>query len=223
MSLQIACRDLQEAVACLRGGHVLIFPTETFYGLGCLASHAAAVNLIYQIKGRPVHKPLPLLAASEEQVSAVAQLEAMPEALRAFWPGPLTVLLPARQGLPPQLVNEAGQVAVRVTPHPVAAALALGAGGPLTASSANRNGQPPVCAASELDPQLLAALKDAGQWPCVVDEGPQPQGGAPSSLVELLPEQGERRAGAPCGRLRIVRPGAISRAALEAAGFTVEP
>lgn len=223
MSLQIACRDLQEAVACLRGGHVLIFPTETFYGLGCLASHAAAVNLIYQIKGRPVHKPLPLLAASEEQVSAVAQLEAMPEALRAFWPGPLTVLLPARQGLPPQLVNEAGQVAVRVTPHPVAAALALGAGGPLTASSANRNGQPPVCAAADLDTQLLAALKSAGQCPCVVGEGPQPQGGAPSSLVELLPEQGEQCAGAPCGRLRIVRPGAISREALEAAGFTIEP
>lgn len=223
MSLQIVCRDLQEAVACLRGGHALIFPTETFYGLGCLASDAAAVSRIYQFKRRPVHKPLPLLAASEGQVRSVAQLEAMPEPLRAFWPGPLTVLLPARQGLSSQLVNEAGQVAVRVTPHPVAAALAQGAGGPLTASSANLNGRSPVCAVADLDPQLLAALQDLGQCPCVVAEGPQPQGGAPSSLVELLPEQGERRAGASCRRLRIIRSGAVSRAALEAAGFTVEP
>ena len=84
MSLQIVCRDLQEAVACLRGGHALIFPTETFYGLGCLACDAVAVNRIYQLKRRPVHKPLPLLAASEEQVCSVACLEAMPESLRAF-------------------------------------------------------------------------------------------------------------------------------------------
>ncbi|WP_291440403.1 L-threonylcarbamoyladenylate synthase [Desulfovibrio sp.] len=222
MSLQIVCRDLQEAVACLRGGHALIFPTETFYGLGCLASDAAAVSRIYQLKRRPVHKPLPLLAASEEQVRSVAQLEAMPEALRAFWPGPLTVLLPARQGLPAQLVNEAGQVAVRVTPHPVAAALAQGAGGPLTASSANLNGRPPVCTVADIDPQLLATLREMGQCPCVAAEGPQPQGGAPSSLVELLPEQGERYVSGSCRRLRVVRSGAVSRAALAAAGFMVE-
>ena len=223
MSLQIVCRDLHEAVACLRGGHALIFPTETFYGLGCLACDAVAVNRIYQLKRRPVHKPLPLLAASEEQVCSVAWLEAMPEALRAFWPGPLTVLLPARQGLPPQLVNEAGQVAVRVTPHPVAAALAQGAGGPLTASSANVNGRPPACTVADLDPQLLAALHHMGSHPCVVDEGPQPQGGAPSSLVELLPRQEGQAVDASCRRLRLVRPGAVSRAALEAAGFLVEP
>ena len=160
MSLQSFCQDLQEAVACLRGGHALIFPTETFYGLGCLATDSVAVARVYQLKRRPVHKPLPLLAASVEQVRAVACLEAMPEALAAFWPGPLTVLLPARPALPAALVNERGQVAVRVTPHPVAAALALGAGGPLTASSANLNGRQPVCRVEQLDPELLAALEN---------------------------------------------------------------
>ena len=219
MSLQSFCQDLQEAVACLRGGHALIFPTETFYGLGCLATDSVAVARVYQLKRRPVHKPLPLLAASVEQVRAVACLEAMPEALAAFWPGPLTVLLPARPALPAALVNERGQVAVRVTPHPVAAALALGAGGPLTASSANLNGRQPVCRVEQLDPELLAALEHQGQMPCVLTLGPSPQGGEPSTLVEPLAD-GENT-GPRSRRLRMVRAGAVSAQALEAAGFTV--
>ena len=106
-----------------------------------------------------------------------------------------------------------------MTPHPVAAALALGAGGPLTASSANLNGRQPVCRVEQLDPELLAALEHQGQMPCVLTLSPSPQGGEPSTLVEPLAD-GENT-GPRSRRLRMVRAGAVSAQALEAAGFTV--
>lgn len=226
--------ELAAAARFLRNGGVLVFPTETFYGLGCLAANAEAVARVYQLKQRPVHKPLPLLAAHAAQVDAVAELAAMPKGLLAFWPGPLTVLLPARPCLPPALVNGQGLAAVRVTPHPLAAQLAEQAGGALTASSANLSGGAPVCSPGELDPALLEALRRMAQnMPCssgcatqtpkaeaslpLALGGPLPAGGLPSTVVEPL-NGGDGGA----GRLRIVRAGAVSAAALEAAGFVLE-
>ena len=214
--------ELAAAARFLRNGGVLVFPTETFYGLGCLAANAEAVARVYQLKQRPVHKPLPLLAAHAAQVDAVAELAAMPKGLLAFWPGPLTVLLPARSCLPPALVNGQGLAAVRVTPHPLAAQLAEQAGGALTASSANLSGGAPVCSPDKLDPALLEALRSTPQaakaevsLPLALG-GPLPAGGLPSTVVEPL----SGGAGG-AGRLRIVRAGAVSAAALEAAGFAL--
>lgn len=214
--------ELAAAARFLRNGGVLVFPTETFYGLGCLAANAEAVARVYQLKHRPVHKPLPLLAAHAAQVDAVAELAAMPKGLLAFWPGPLTVLLPARSCLPPALVNGQGLAAVRVTPHPLAAQLAEQAGGALTASSANLSGGAPVCSPDKLDPALLEALRSMAKaakaevsLPLALG-GPLPAGGLPSTVVEPL----SGGAGG-AGRLRIVRAGAVSAAALEAAGFAL--
>ncbi len=226
--------ELAAAARFLRNGGVLVFPTETFYGLGCLAANAEAVARVYQLKQRPVHKPLPLLAAQAAQVDAVAELAAMPKGLLTFWPGPLTVLLPARPCLPPALVNGQGLAAVRVTPHPLAAQLAEQAGGALTASSANLSGGAPVCSPDKLDPALLEALRRMAQGMtcpagCAAQAaktavplplalgGPLPAGGLPSTVVEPL-SGGDGGA----GRLRIVRAGAVNAAALEAAGFTLE-
>ncbi len=226
--------ELAAAARFLRNGGVLVFPTETFYGLGCLAANAEAVARVYQLKQRPVHKPLPLLAAHAAQVDAVAELAAMPKGLLTFWPGPLTVLLPARPCLPPALVNGQGLAAVRVTPHPLAAQLAEQAGGALTASSANLSGGAPVCSPDTLDPALLEALRRMAQGMtcpagCAAQAaktavplplalgGPLPAGGLPSTVVEPL-SGGDGGA----GRLRIVRAGAVNAAALEAAGFTLE-
>ena len=223
--------DLAQAAIFLRAGGVLIFPTETFYGMGCLAAHAEAVARVYQLKCRPVHKPLPLLAAHAAQVDDVAELAAMPKGLAAFWPGPLTVLLPARACLPQALVNAEGQVAVRVTPHPLAAQLAVEAGGALTASSANLSGGEAVRSPQQLDPALLDALQQMAQeipMPAsgkdfmhnqqpILLGGPLPAGGLPSTVVEPL---GCAKEGA--GRLRVLRAGAVSVAELVAAGFTVE-
>ena len=223
--------DLAQAARFLRAGGVLIFPTETFYGMGCLATHAEAVARVYQLKCRPVHKPLPLLAAHTAQVDDVAELAAMPKGLAAFWPGPLTVLLPARACLPQALVNAEGQVAVRVTPHPLAAQLAVEAGGALTASSANLSGGEAVRSPQQLAPALLDALRHAAQEMPVSASGkdllqnqqpillggPPPAGGLPSTVVEPL---GCAKDGT--GRLRMLRAGAVSVAELVAAGFTVE-
>ena len=223
--------DLAQSARFLRAGGVLIFPTETFYGMGCLAAHAEAVARVYQLKCRPVHKPLPLLAAHAAQVDDVAELAAMPKGLAAFWPGPLTVLLPARACLPQALVNAEGLVAVRVTPHPLAAQLAVEAGGALTASSANLSGGEAVRSPQQLAPALLDALRHAAQempisasgkdllqnqQPILLG-GPPPAGGLPSTVVEPL---GCAKDGT--GRLRMLRAGAVSVAELVAAGFTVE-
>ena len=223
--------NMAQAARFLRAGGVLIFPTETFYGMGCLAAHAEAVARVYQLKCRPVHKPLPLLAAHAAQVADVAELAAMPKGLAAFWPGPLTVLLPARACLPQALVNAEGQVAVRVTPHPLAAQLAVEAGGALTASSANLSGGEAVRNPQQLDPALLDALQQMAQeipMPAsgkdfmhnqqpILLGGPSPAGGLPSTVVEPL---GCAKEGA--GRLRVLRAGAVSVAELVSAGFTVE-
>lgn len=230
--------DMAQAARFLRGGGVMVFPTETFYGMGCLAAHAEAVARVYQLKRRSVHKPLPLLAAHAAQVDEVAELAAMPKGLAAFWPGPLTVLLPARARLPQALVNAEGLVAVRVTPHPLAAQLAVEAGGALTASSANLSGGEAVRSPHRLDPALLDALQHMAQempWPASDSDhtqyqqplqlqlplligGPLPAGGLPSTVVEPLGCD----AGGAAGRLRLVRAGAVSAAELAAVGFRLE-
>lgn len=222
------CRALDCAAAarCLRCGGVVIFPTETFYGLGCLAADAAAVARVYQLKRRPVQRPLPLLAADADQAGAVVWLDAAPPGLTArFWPGPLSLLLPARPGLPAPLVRSgaggadraAGKAALRVSPHPLAARLARLAGGALTASSANLSGRAPACCLEDLDPELLAALAELGDLGGLlpaVSEAEQPSGGAPSTLAEPLPPDGDGRP-----RLRLLRVGAVSVRDLAEAGF----
>lgn len=132
------------AAAALRRGEVIAYPTETFYGLGALAADGAAVERLLRAKSRPDGKPLPLLGADLAQLEAVARFS--PLALRlaaAFWPGPLTLVLPARPGLHPALTGGGGTVGLRVTSGEVAAALARAAGGALVATSANPAGQPP--------------------------------------------------------------------------------
>ncbi|MDR2574254.1 MAG: L-threonylcarbamoyladenylate synthase [Desulfovibrio sp.] len=207
---------LADAARCLSRGGALIFPTETFYALGCLASDAAAVARIYHIKGREAALPLPLLAADREQAAWAACLEAVPQGLfDRFWPGPLTVLLPARPSLPAALVNSQGKTAVRVSSHRQAAELARLAGGPLTASSANPHGRPAVHQFRNIEAALLRTLDehslDAGLF-----KGEPPTGGLPSTLVEPLETMSRNRP-----LLRLVRAGAVSTGALEAAGFCV--
>ena len=195
----------------------MLFPTETFYALGCLASRADAVARIYQLKGRPVQLPLPLLAFDTAQVGNVARLEGADALLAArFWPGPLSLLLPVRAAsnpaLAPQVVNARGKLAVRVSPHPLAARLALLAAGLLTASSANLSGQPPARTVDELSSPLLDALAatEGGLLvPGCAEE--VPGGGLPSTLVESLSD----------GGLRLLRQGAVSTAMLTTAGWTV--
>ncbi|HET8542277.1 MAG TPA: L-threonylcarbamoyladenylate synthase [Anaeromyxobacter sp.] len=198
---------VREAADVLRRGGLVAYPTETFYGLGALARDAAAVERLARVKGRPDGKPLPLLAADRAQAEEVALLgEAAARLAGAFWPGPLTLVLPARAGLPAAITAGTGTVGIRVPGGEIARALARLAGGAIVSTSANLSGEPPPAAAAELAPSLAARL-DA-----VLDGGRTP-GGLPSTVVAL------DAAGAG---VRLVRAGAVPldavRAALRAEG-----
>jgi L-threonylcarbamoyladenylate synthase len=196
-----ATRDdaIAAAAAVLRRGGVIAYPTETFYGLGALARDGEAVARLVRAKDRADGKPLPLLGADLAQLEQVADLSPLARRLAAaFWPGPLTLVLPARPGLHPAITGQTGTVGVRVTSGAVAAALASAAGGALVATSANPPGGPPPTTAAGIE----AGLRDRVDF--VLDGGTTP-GGAPSTVVAV--------AGA---RLTLLRPGAVEFEALRA-------
>jgi L-threonylcarbamoyladenylate synthase len=122
---------------------------------------------------------------------------------KKFWPGSLSVLLPARANLPRQIQNEQGLVSLRWTPHPAAQRLSLQAQTPLVATSANISQQPAAAKPADLDQELLQ-LAD-----CVLDVEPWPAGGLPSTLVQII----------DADQLLLLRPGAVSSQQLQEAGF----
>lgn len=186
-------RRVAAAAAVLRRGGIVVYPTETFYGLGALARDAAALQRLARAKLRPEGKPLPLVAADLAQVQEVAVLAGRAARLAArFWPGPLTLVLPARPGLSPDVVAGTGTVGVRVPGSAVAVALARAAGGALVSTSANLSGGPPPVRVEELAPSLLAQVDH------VLDGGPTP-GGLPSTVVAVEGDD-----------LRLLRAGVVS-------------
>jgi L-threonylcarbamoyladenylate synthase len=205
--------SLEAAGDALRLGGVCVYPTETYFALGAAAVEPAALARVAGIKGRPTDKPLPLLAADLAQVRGVLHPDFVGTAAFAdflhvaglFWPGPLSLVVPTREDLSPLVKDALGRTSIRVTPHPVAAALCRLAASPLAATSANVSGQPPAANPADLDADLCA-LADA-----VVVALPEPAGGPASTVA--VPGGG--------GRLTVVRPGAVTAEALIAAGFFV--
>jgi L-threonylcarbamoyladenylate synthase len=168
------------AAARLREGGIVVYPTETFYGLGALASREDALRRLAAAKLRAPDKALPLVAGDVEQVTSVASLDAplAQQLARRFWPGPLTLVLPALPTLSPLVTAGGGTVAIRVPGSDVARALALAAGGPLVSTSANLSGEPPPARGGDLSAALLERID------LVLDAGPTP-GGLPSTIVGL--------------------------------------
>lgn len=196
-----------QAVSLLAGGGVLAFPTETFFGVGCSVLSATAVSRVYQVKKRSATKPLPILAADYGMLTRFVCLDRVPAKLLRYWPGPLTLVVPAKAGLfPAPLLDSLGRVAVRVTPHPVAAALSFAVGCPLTASSANLQGHPPARTSEKIEKEIAEAVDG------VLEADPEPSGGLPSTIVEPL---GGRR-------LHLLREGAVSSRVLADDGFVLD-
>ncbi len=137
---------LRMAASCIRGGGILAYPTEAIYGLGCDPWDLAAVQRLLAIKRRPEHKGLILIAADFAQLEPFVEPLDDPriQAVLATWPGPNTWLLPARAGTPGWLRGRHATLAVRVTAHPIAAALCAAAGSALVSTSANINDRPPA-------------------------------------------------------------------------------
>jgi len=137
---------LLAAVAALERGDVIVFPTETLYGLGADALDLAAVEKVFELKGRDADAPLPALVADRAMLSLlVAEISPLAEKLmQRFWPGPLTLVLPARKDIPKPLLNRTGGIGVRISSQPIATELVKSLGRPLTATSANPSGQAPA-------------------------------------------------------------------------------
>jgi len=194
---------LGRVVAHLRGGGLLAYPTETVYGLGSRA-RAGEVRALAELKGRRPGKPFLLLVASREMAEAqgLAFNESASALARAFWPGPLTLVLPGGGGrLPDSLRGPEGGIAVRWTSHPHTARLVAALGEPLTSTSANLPGVPPAPGADAIARDFVAAIR-AGRL-LVLDGGVL--GNRPSSTVVDCTSPTPRvvRAGAlPVGELR---------------------
>lgn len=141
--VQTSAEAIRDAAAALRNGALVAFPTETVYGLGANATDGRAVAALFEAKGRPRFNPLIVHAATVESAAALGHLtETGAKLARAFWPGPITLVLQKRDGCPVADLATAGldTVAVRVPAHPVARALLQATALPVAAPSANRSG-----------------------------------------------------------------------------------
>lgn len=184
---------VEAAAAIVRRGGVVAFPTETLYGLAADATNESAVSRVFEIKGRGRDVAIPVIASDRAEVEQwVGGLTHAGDRLAdAFWPGPLTLVIRAAPGLPRALLGDGDTVAVRVSSHPVARAIARAAGRPITATSANRSGREPT----ELPAVVLRELGTAID--AIVDAGAC-TGGPPSTIVDVTGD-------AP----RLVRAGAV--------------
>ena len=195
----LAAGLLDEAVARLRKGELVAFPTETVYGLGGDATNARAVARIYQLKGRPSSHPLIVHLGSGDSLDRYAR--AVPAAARslaaAFWPGPLTLVLPRGAHVVPEATGGQDTVALRMPDHPVAQALLGAFGGVLAAPSANRYGR--------ISPTTAGHVRDefGSDAPLVLDGGAC-RVGLESTIVGWV-----------AGELTLLRPGQISVASIE--------
>lgn len=189
---------LSEAAAVLRRGGLVAFPTETVYGLGANALNPDAVRGIYRAKGRPADNPLILHLARREEAGALAiETPRARRLMEAFWPGPLTLVLPARPVVPTETRGGLDTVALRMPDHPVAAALIAAAGFPLAAPSANRSGRPSPTDAESVWEDM------EGRADMILDAGPVAVG-IESTVLDVTVDP-------PL----LLRPGGIAREVLE--------
>lgn len=183
----------------------MLYPTETLWAIGCDAANVEATQTVFQIKNRPAGKPLPVLAGAIAQAAAKVNLDAAPrQLLRDFWPGPLTVVLPALAQFAPGIVNSQERVAIRVTASPAAASLAMLADTLLVASSANLSGGRPPESMREIGNGFIARCAACGRPWGMLKTASEPHMDKPSTVVETL-KRGD------AWQIRILRQGAISR------------
>jgi L-threonylcarbamoyladenylate synthase len=185
---------IQEAAKWILNGGVVAIPTDTLYGLAADPFSAGAVARLFAIKGRSAERALPLVAADAAQISAdLGRLSAAAERLAArFWPGPLTLLVPAPRTLARDVTGGTGKVGVRVPADAVARAICAAVGHPITATSANVSGDAATGDPGEVERTL------GGRIDLLIDTGATP-GGAPSTIVD-----------ATGARPELVRAGAIA-------------
>ncbi len=171
---------IEEALSLLRTGRIVAIPTDTVYGLAVDSLNPAAIAALYEAKGRPPQKALPLLMADESQITIVVR-EFTPFAhdlIAEFMPGALTIVLPAKPHLPPILTAGGDTVAVRIPDNHIVRQLAAGLGYPLAVSSANRSGDSDSRTAEEVSARVGAYID------LILDGGTTPDKGS-STVLDL--------------------------------------
>lgn len=184
---------IAKAAGFVLDGEVVAYPTETIYGLGANVFDKKAVKKIYDLKARDVGLPISILVANREMLGEV--VTAIPERLdrliQKFWPGPLTILFEVKATFPKGLVTNTGKIGVRISSHPIVAALVSAVGKPLTTTSANLSGFPPSLTVKHIQKYFGEKI------PCIIDGGAC-ESAKPSTVVDAGEET-----------MRIIREGAI--------------
>lgn len=194
--------DLTQAVAVLKEGGVVAFPTETYWGLAVDPFNGQALERLFELKQRPAQKPVLVLIDSQERLPLLAS--EVPgryhPLMERFWPGPLTLIFPSQPLLSPLLTAGTGTVGLRISSHPLARSFTALCAGAITATSANISGRSPAVTEQEVVDQFGSGL----DW--LVKSGPT-SGGTASTIVA-----------ADRGGLRLIRPGVIPFTEVEMAG-----
>lgn len=171
---------IAKASRVLNSGGIIAYPTESFYALGVLVDNENAVKRLFELKGRPPEKPLPLIVGDTDVLLSVVQCipDQAIELMERFWPGPLTLVLKAREDVSHLLTGGTGNVAVRIPGESAALYLAKALRLPITATSANPSAKPPA--------ETAGAVIDyfGERVDLIIDDGSSP-GGKPSTIVDV--------------------------------------
>ncbi|MXY96645.1 MAG: threonylcarbamoyl-AMP synthase [Gemmatimonadetes bacterium] len=161
---------LQEAAGIVRDGGLVAFPTETVYGLGADGTNPSAIRRVYEAKGRDASKPILVLVSHRKDLARLVRCipAGVHAVMDACWPGPLTLVFPALDSVPRELLGGGATIGVRHSGAAIAGALCHAAGGPVTAPSANRSGEPEPLTAEDVAAQLgdrVDLILDGGRSP----------------------------------------------------------
>lgn len=171
---------LKKALRVLREGGVMAYPTESFYGLGVAATNEKALRRIYELKKRAPEKAMPVIVGSREVLKSIVKsipLEAE-ELMKRFWPGALTIVFDAIEGVSKILTGGSGKIAVRIPGESFALDLARAADFPITATSANLSGAPPA-------EDAASVINYFGDGIDLIVDGGRTPGGKPSTIIDV--------------------------------------
>ncbi len=205
----IITNSLNEALEILHNGGVIAYPTETFYGIGASIFNINAIERIYKIKERSKSQALPLIVRDYEQVLEIAHLDtdkanSLQDLTSLFWPTSLSFLVKARKNISPLITADTGKIVVRQSPHSICQELVTALNAPIISTSANKSGEKPAQCIEEISKDLnIDAILQAGE---------KPQGGLPSTILEILPKR----------KVRLIRQGAFDTSIIAKLGYILE-
>lgn len=202
--------NLENAIDVLKKDGIILYPTETFFGIGCKMSSETGILNIFKIKKRLLAMPLPTITAHLEQVFQFAVINDtikndVIDLANLFWPGPLTFILPARAFVPDILTGGTKTIAIRQSSHPIAIALAKAVNEPIISSSANISGGEPVISIKDMNKDILQHVNG------YIDSDIVPKGGLASTIISFAGNK----------EIKVLREGAIHSSEFLTNNYTI--